>query len=121
MLQAGYNWDLASAFVLAIEKPDEVRGEIFNISCKRAVPLGRYLKTAMEYLKSSSEISHATPEELQKLYPDEICMHWGLDFLLLHMCFDISKAEKILGYSPSHTTLDGLIKTLEWLESTGQL
>lgn len=33
MIQSGYNWDLASAFVKAIDYPDMVRGEIFIISC----------------------------------------------------------------------------------------
>ena len=45
MIQSGYNWDLASAFVKAIDYPEAVRGEIFIISCKRAITLGQYLQT----------------------------------------------------------------------------
>ncbi len=120
MVQSGYNWDLASAFVLALDHPDEVRGEIFTISCKRAVTLGEYLKTAMEYLNSSSEILHAEPEKLTEIYPG-VRMHYGLEFLLCHMCLDISKAQRVLGYAPKMTTQEGLVRALSWCEKTGLL
>ena len=89
LVQSGYNADLASAFVKGLDFPDKVRGEIFNISCKRSITLGRYLRTAMEFLRSKSEIRLASPKELKRIYPENT---WGgLDFLLEHMCFDISK------------------------------
>ena len=116
LLQSGYNWDLASAFVKALEHPNSIRGQIFIISCKRAITLGSYLQTAMEFLKSKSEIRHSSPEKLEKIYPN---IHvQGFEFLLEHMCFDISKAEKTFGYSPQKTAQEGLISALEWCESS---
>jgi nucleoside-diphosphate-sugar epimerase len=50
-----------------------------------------------------------------------VTMERRLDFLLEHMCFDIGKAERVLGYAPTHTTEQGLIKALEWCESSGLL
>ncbi len=117
LVQSGYNWDLASAFALAVDHPEEIRGEGFIISCKHSITLGRYLRTAMEFLNSKSEILHAAPEKLTEMYPGVTIRH-GLDFLLEHMCFDIGKAERVLGYAPTHTTEQGLIKALEWCEST---
>lgn len=116
LLQSGYNWDLASAFVKALSHPEKIRGEIFIISCKRAITLGRYLQTTMEFLGSKSEINHASPEELDKIYPG---IQWKnrLEFLLEHMCLDISKAEKTFGYSPQKTAEQGLVAALEWCES----
>ena len=120
MVQSGYNWDLASAFALAIDHPDEVRGEIFIISSKQAVTLGTYLETAMKQLNSSSEIIEVSNEDLVKIQPD-IRIHFGLDFLELHMCFDIGKAQRILGYDPKVSTQEGLIRALSWLEENGRL
>lgn len=120
LLQSGYNWDLASAFVKAIDKPDLIRGELFIISCAKAIRLGEYLKTAMDYLGSKSEISYCPAENLKDIYP-EVTMKFRMDFLLLHMCFDISKVRNVLGYQPTKTTQEGLIETLEWCERIGEL
>lgn len=120
LVQSGYNWDLASAFARAVDRPDAVRGETFIISSKRAITLGRYLKTAMEFLNSKSEIAHVAPERLPELVPG-VRLQGGLDFLLEHMCFDIGKAERLLGYAPTHTTEQGLVKALAWCEASGVL
>lgn len=119
-IQSGYNWDLARAFAAAVDRPDAIRGETFIISCKRAIPLGRYLQTAMTHLGSASRITHAPAADLPALYPG---IRWenGLRFLLEPMCFDIGKAERVLDYRPTHTTEQGLIKALEWCETEGQL
>ena len=120
LVQSGYNWDLARAFARAVDHPDAIRGETFIISSKRAITLGRYLKTAMEFLNSTSEITYVASEELVNLYPGIRIRH-GLDFLLEHMCFDIGKAERVIGYAPTHTTEQGLIKALTWCEASGLL
>lgn len=120
LVQSGYNWDLASAFAHAVDHPNAIRGETFIISSKHAITLGRYLQTAMTFLGSKSEIMHATPEELVELYPG-VHLKNGLNFLLENMCFDISKAERIIGYAPTHSTEQGLIKALTWCEQSGRL
>lgn len=120
LLQSGYNADLADAFVKALNYPDKVRGELFIISCKKAITLGTYLKTAMGHLGSKSEIIPTLPKELMELHPG-IKWTWGLEFLLEHMCFDIGKAERTFGYCPTRTAEQGLIEALEWCESNGVL
>ncbi len=120
-LQSGYNWDLASAFVLAMDHPEEVRGEIFIISCKKAVTLGTYLDTCMNVLGSSSEIIKVAPEMVCKIYPDKCQMRYGMEFLMQHMCFDIGKAERMLGYAPEVSTEEGLTRTLNWMLEKGML
>ena len=120
MVQSGYNWDLASAFVKAIDYPEAVKGEIFIISCKRAITLGQYLRTAMDFLGSKSEIKHCPAENLKDIYP-EVTMKFRMDFLLEPMCLDISKAEKTFGYAPTRTTQEGLTEALQWCTDTGLL
>ena len=74
----------------------------------------------MDVLNSRPEISHAEPEDLPAMYPGVTMWH-GLGFLLQHMCFDISKAQRAFGYAPTHTTEQGLAKSLEWCESADLL
>jgi len=119
LVQSGYNADLADAFVKALDYPDKVRGEIFIISCKKAITLGTYLRTAMKFLNSKSEIRMVSTDELKRIYPG---YNWGgLDFLMTHMCFDIGKAERTFGYKPTRTGEQGLIEALEWCESSNIL
>ena len=120
LIQSGCNDDLASALVLALQKPEEVRGEIFNISCKRAITLGEYLRTAMNYLRSSSPVRTVEVEELMRIYPS-VKWRYSLEFLMQHMCIDISKAERILGYAPKKTAQEGLIEALKSCEERGLL
>ncbi|OGV47796.1 MAG: hypothetical protein A2017_04135 [Lentisphaerae bacterium GWF2_44_16] len=120
LLQSGFNDDLASAFVKALDAPDKIRGEIFVISTKKAITLGTYLQTAMDYLHSKSEIKHASVEELMKIYP-HITWTNRLDFLLEHMSFDIGKAERTFGYSTTKSGQEGLVSALEWCEKAGLL
>jgi len=120
MIQSGYNWDLASAFVKAIDQPDVVRGEIFIISCKHAITLGQYLQTVIDFFGSKSKIKHCPAENLKDIYP-EVTMKRRMDFLLEDCCLDISKAEKTFGYAPTRTTQEGLIEALQWCSEAGLL
>lgn len=118
LVQSGYNWDLASAFAKAIDFPSRVRGKQYVISCKKAIPLGLYLKTAIEFLKGSPEVKVVSCEELMRIYPTIRWSH-GLDFLMENMCFDIGAAERDFGYSPKLTTEEGLRKALGWCVESG--
>lgn len=120
LVQSGYNWDLASAFAKAVDHPEAVRGQQYVISSKKAIPLGLFLQTAMDYLHSKSKIQVVSCDELVKLRPDIHIVH-GLDFLMEHMCFDIGKAQRDFGYAPKLTTQEGLLKALAWCEKSGLL
>jgi len=120
LVQSGYNEDLASAFVKAISKGEEISGEIFIISCKKAITLARYFSVAKEVLKSASQVEYVSIEKILQRHPDETTEK-GLQFLIEHMCFDIRKAEKILGYSPKYSAEEGLVKALEWCLDEGLL
>ena len=117
LLQSGCNWDLAKAMTLALDAGDKVAGEIIVISTAHAIRLLDYLQTAMEFLNSKSEITWVDADEFYKAHPE----HSGLPFLREHMCFNIDKARKLLGYEPDYTGKDGLIKALEWCRKSGLL
>ncbi len=120
LLQSGYNEDLAGAFVSALNASEDIRGERFIISCRRAITLGQYLQTAVDFLESRSKIEVVSTEKLMELFPD---IQWEarLEFLLEHMCFDIRKAEKFFNYQPQKTAKDGLRAALGWCVESGLL
>lgn len=120
LLQSGSNSDLAQAFVGALNAPEAVRGEVFVISCRKAITLGGYLRTAMEVLQSNSTINILSKEELLKEVPS-IVWENGLQFLLEPMCFDIGKAERTFGYRPQKSAEEGLRDALAWCQSSGLL
>ena len=118
LLQSGCNWDLSKAMYLALSAaPQAIAGEIIVISCRQAIRIKDYLKFAMEYLNSHSEITWMDADTFQKQHPE----HTGLRFLREHMCFNIAKAEALLGYKPEYTAREGLYRALEWCEKSGLL
>ena len=117
LLQSGCNWDLAKAMTLALDAGDKVIGEIIVISTSKAIRLQDYLQTAMEFLNSKSVINWVDADEFYKAHPE----HRGLPFLRQHMCFNIDKARRLLGYEPDYTGKEGLLKALKWCKETGLL
>ena len=120
LLQAGCNDDLATAFVKAVGKGEEIAGEIFIISSKKAITLNRYFSAAKEILGSTSTAEHVPMEELLRRRPEVVSERW-LTFLMEHMCFDISKAEALLGYAPRYSMEEGLEFALKWCTDEGLL
>lgn len=120
LLQAGCNEDLATAFVKAVGKGEEIAGEIFNISSKKALTLDLYFSAAKEILNSTSTPEYVPWEELVKRRPEQVSERW-LGFLMQHMSFDMRKAETILGYAPQYTMEDGLELALKWCMDDGLL
>ena len=117
LLQSGCNWDLARAMTLALDAGEKIIGEIIIISTSRAIRLQDYLQTAMEYLNSKSVINWVDADNFYREHPN----HSGLPFLREHMCFNIDKARKLLGYEPEFSGKEGLLKALEWCRKTGLL
>jgi len=120
LLQSGCNDDLATAFVNAVPKGQELSGEIFIISSKRAITLDRYLSVAKEVLHSRSPVEYLPIEQMCSRRSDAV-VERGARFLIEHMCFDISKAEQHLGYAPGFTCEEGLVSALEWCLDEGLL
>lgn len=118
LVQSGHNEDLASAFVSGVSCGAEVSGEIFNISCKRAITLDRYVGVAKEVLKSNSQVDTLSIDEILERRGDD-ASYGGLRFLIEHMCFDMSKAERMLGYAPCYTAEQGLEDALVWCMDEG--
>ncbi len=120
LLQSGLNDDLAGAFVRGVGCGPETNGEVFVISSRRAITLRRYFETACAVLDSRSTAEYLPPDEIVQRRPEQV-KEGNLRFLNEHMCFDIGKAERMLGYAPRATSEDGLVIALEWCLAEGLL
>lgn len=122
LVQAGLNADLAQAFILAAEHRDRALGEIFNISCRRAVPLRRYLEFYKEALGSDSPLVPTPVEAILAHHgEDGRADEYWLRFLCLHMCYDLTKARERLGYNPQSDLRHSVRLVVEWAKQAGRI
>ena len=120
LLQPGYNDDLASAFVGAVSKGDEINGEVIIISTRRAIPLDRYFSVARDVLGSRSQVEFLPMDQILQRHPEDV-NEAGLRFLIEHMCFDLGKAQLMLDYAPRFTAEQGLENALKWCLDEGAI
>ena len=120
LLQSGFNDDLSTAFVLAASKGAEINGQIYIISCKHAIPLERYFQTARDCLGSRSHFEVLPIDTILQRRGGDVD-DGGIRFLAAHMCFDIGKAEREIGYAPRYSTEQGLEAALKWCIDDGLL
>jgi nucleoside-diphosphate-sugar epimerase len=121
LLQPGYVEELGDAFSLPLGH-EEAIGEIYNISSERCVTLNQYLSIMMDVVGSSSAVDHMPMEELISTYPQHFGS-WpaGLKFVCEHMCIDVGKAKRGLGYKPEISLPEGLRRNLEWMKKEGMV
>ena len=100
LLQIVHVGDLGRAFALAAERPESC-GEVINICGKKAVTLKKYCGINARALGREAVINLMNFDAMIAKYGEGI--RGGLTFLVEHMCFDISKAERLLGFVPRYT------------------
>jgi len=119
LVQGVCNADLAEAFILAVEQPEQAIGEIFNISCARAITLRDYIGLFKEALGSQSPLVPTPIETLLTAHAEDgRADEYWLPFLCQHMCFDISKARERLHYHPAHDLRASVRLVTAWAAQT---
>ena len=111
--------DLGRSFRLAAEHPASI-GEIYNICLRKAITLTRYLELNAKAVRRKAKIKYVPIDELLEKYGDTINLT-GLKFLNDHMCFDISKAQRQLGYEPSLTVEEVVKENAIWVVKSQHL
>ena len=110
--------DIATLFRLAAEHRSAAAGQIFNVG-------SAYGLTASEFVRAYGYIHNVEiPIEYvswQK-YRDEISPSQGAWWhFYSHMCPDISKARKLLGYEPKYTPEQTMERAIGWMRDQGML
>jgi len=120
LLQPGHVQDLADAFVAALDRP--AKQGIYNITCRYAVTLNRYVELVADALGAEAIVEHVPAEELIQRYGQTGKLNaGGLSFLCEHMCFTIAKAQQDLDYCPQMQPEDSVEDSLRWMVNQGMI
>ena len=103
---------LARSFFLAAHEPRSI-GEISNICLDKAVTIKRYIEITAGAFGRKANIALLPLETMLKKY-EGVCNPVGLSFFATHMCYDISKARRDLGYKPPMSTEEAIEETAIW-------
>ncbi len=105
-------FDVAAAFALAVERRDAAAGQVFNAG-------SAYALTAPQFIAAYSSIYgkqipiHYVPESV---FYTEVLPSPGANFHFRHhMCPDISKTRKLLGYEPRFTPEQTMERAVKWM------
>ena len=112
--------DVAQAFELALERPEDSIGESFNVIAPFAVTLRGLCREIASWFGQEPDIDLLPwpqwKETVSKQDADETWEH------IRHSPFgSIEKAKTQLGYRPMYNTFDAIRESLKWLMDSGQL
>ena len=119
LLHPGYVGDLARSFGDALEEPRGI-GQVYNIGGPSALMMKDYLRLIAEVMGITPGFESAPPEDILTRFPD-LTNRRGLLFACEHMCCDISKAERDLGWRPTMRLDVGMAKNIAWMREEGIL
>lgn len=103
--------DLAQLFLLAIVHRDEASGQIFNGGSGYALTSSEFVNTMANIYGVKLPIEYVSWEHYRKINPDKGAW-WHF---YSHMCPDISKAKKLLGYTPKYKPEEALERAVNWM------
>ena len=104
--------DLASAFVLAAERPQSI-GEIYNVTSDHAFTLLRYLELTAAVFGVKPHVNLMSVDAILAKYGSSINAQW-LRFLACHMCFTNAKARRELDFAPKYGPEEAVEMTARW-------
>lgn len=113
LLQPIHVSELARSFRLAAERPRISIGQIYNICLDHAFTLNRYLEITAAAFGKKPNINYMSVDDILAKYGSSVD-ETGLRFLATHMCFDISKARRDLGFEPRMTPEEAVVETALW-------
>ena len=111
-------YDLATIYALAMENRFAAAGQIFNGGSAYALTSSQFVKTMGRIYGSEIPIEYVPWPK----YRDEISPGTGYWWhFYAHMCPDISKAQKLLGYKPRYTPEETLERAVNWMRERNML
>lgn len=104
--------DIADCFVKAVENRDNAAGQIFNVGSEYAVTATELVKVFEKIHNVEIPIRRCSWEEYIRSISPGIGYWWHFK---AHMCPDISKAKRLLGYEPKYTVEQTLRRAVDWM------
>lgn len=105
-------YDLAMLFSLALNQRDAAAGQIFNGGPVYGITVSQFVKTYGEIYNTDIPIKYVSWEEYKTKINPSMDAWWHF---YSHLCPDIAKAKRILGYEPKYTIEESMKRTVEWM------
>lgn len=108
--------DIARCFVAAVGQREQAAGEIFNVGSAYALTAAQFVNAYAEIYQTTIPIRRVSwSEYMERISPGQ--GYWW--HFKAHMCPDISKARRRLGYEPQYTPEQTLARAVEWMRREG--
>lgn len=106
--------DIAQLFHLAVLNPEEAAGEIFNAGAAYALTATEFIHALAHIYETTIPIEYVPWETYTTTVSPDIGAYWHFK---AHMCPDITKAARKLGYLPQHTPEESLARAVAWMRT----
>ena len=110
--------DVAQGFFLAVQQRDAAADQIFNVGADYALTARQFIEVYGEIYGVNIPIEwHSWQEYSEKIIPDiGANFHFGA-----HMCPDLSKIKRCLGYKPKYTPEQTMQRAVDWMRHEGMI
>ena len=106
--------DVATGFYLSVLNPEMAADEIFNVGSAYAITAKQFVETYGKIYRVEIPVEWVSWKE----YSQEINPNQGANFhFKAHMCPDISKISKKLGYKPKYTPEETMERAVYWMKA----
>jgi nucleoside-diphosphate-sugar epimerase len=105
--------DIATLFLLALENKEKSAGEIFNVGSGNAMTVSAFIDTYARIYGVTLPIKRVSWEEYKTTINPDMGAWWHF---YAHMCPDISKAERVLGYKAKYTSEQAMARAVQWMK-----
>jgi nucleoside-diphosphate-sugar epimerase len=104
--------DIADLFLLAIENREAAAGQFFNVGSAYALTISEFIRAYGKIYGVEIPVEKVSWEKYTtEINPDKVAW-WHF---YAHMCPDISKARKLLGYEPRYTPEESMARAVQWM------
>lgn len=111
-------WDIARAFYLAVQHREAAAGEIFNVGSAYALTARQFIETYGHIYGVEIPIEWVSWQE----YAERILPDLGANYhFRAHMCPDLTKIGRKLGYVPRYTPEETMERAVDWMRREGML
>jgi nucleoside-diphosphate-sugar epimerase len=110
--------DIAHCFALAIKNRDASRGQMFNVGSAYALTASEFIGALAEIHGARIPIERVSWEKYTTRISPDRGAYAHFEF---HMCPDISKARRLLGYEPKYTPEETLERAVKWMREEGMM
>lgn len=112
--------DVASAFLLALARPEDSAGQSFHVVSDRALTLRGFAEAAAGWFGQEANLEFAPYEQFRgTTAPEHAQATW--EHISRSPSISIQKARSVLGYEPGYTSLKAVRESVEWMQAAGWL